>query len=458
VLALVFFGLQMAAVGFPLPLASRQKLSLYTAVIFSAALLFDPGIAMLVAGFGTLVAERLRRQPTEQLVFNALQTALQAGGAGLAVVIAYGDADVLALRTPSAFVAVFGAALAMYAVDVVTVSLIVAAQERLSMTAVVRSTLSASGLEDVAQFSLGLLAALIVDAYPWALPLVVLLAVFVYRASAQTVLAREHDLALRIASERTSQVRREFLLTASHELKTPITSIKAATQMLARRLAEPPERVDPQKVHNLIRIISSQVERLEALVRDLLDATRVEQGRLELRLETVDLVDVARQVLERFEDIAERRPQHTLVLDAPTVVLGRWDPIQLDHVLTNLISNALKYSPAGGEVRVELGEDDGNAILQVSDHGLGIAGKDQARLFEPFARGSNAGPGIAGTGLGLYITAAIVRRHGGDLRIDSVEGAGTTVEVRLPTAPTDGTQGRRLPNTASVAPAPQAQR
>ena len=154
----------------------------------------------------------------------------------------------------------------------------------------------------------------------------------------------------------------------------------------------------------------------------------------------IDVVDLARQVLERFEDLAAYAPRHTLVLDASQSVVGVWDPVQLDHVVTNLVSNALKYSPAGGEVRVTIAALDGWVNLQVSDQGVGIAAPDQARLFEPFARGAHIESGVEGTGLGLYITAGIVRRHGGDLRIDSAEGRGTTVIVRLPRTPPDATQ------------------
>jgi signal transduction histidine kinase len=265
------------------------------------------------------------------------------------------------------------------------------------------------------------------------------LAVFVYRASAQAATVREHERMLRLASERSAQARKEFLLTASHELKTPITSIKAAAQLLARSVTAPRADASPQKLMQWSRIISSQVERLESLVHDLLEAARIEQGRLELRVAPTDLVDLARQVLERFGDLADHAPRHTLVLDAPQPVLGVWDPVQLDHVLANLVSNALKYSPAGGEVRVAIAALDGWVLLRVSDQGVGIAAADRARLFEPFARGAHIESGVEGTGLGLYITAAIVRRHGGELQIDSAEGRGATVVVRLPQTPPDAT-------------------
>src|SRR4051794_12973251 len=139
-LAVIFVGLQITAVACPLPLARRQFLSLYTAVIFAATLLLDPALAMLIGGLGTLVAERLRHQPTQQVVFNTVHVALQAGAAGLLVARAYGG-DVLAFQRLSAIVVVLAAALVMYASDVLMVALIVAAQEGLAFASVALRTL-----------------------------------------------------------------------------------------------------------------------------------------------------------------------------------------------------------------------------------------------------------------------------------------------------------------------------
>ena len=133
--------------------------------------------------------------------------------------------------------------------------------------------------------------------------------------------------------------------------------------------------------------LHTQVRRLEMLVSDLLDVSRLQQGRLELRPERVELGELARQVVARFEHAPHRTPRHALVVDAPAPVTGEWDAARLDQVLTNLVGNALKFSPTGGEVRVVVRQEGGEALLVVSDEGLGIGPDERATLFQPFQRG-----------------------------------------------------------------------
>ncbi|MDQ3524863.1 MAG: ATP-binding protein [Chloroflexota bacterium] len=142
-------------------------------------------------------------------------------------------------------------------------------------------------------------------------------------------------------------------------------------------------------------------------------------------------------MINRFDVAPERCEERDIVFDAPQAVDGLWDPVRIDHVVTNLVSNALKYSPAGGEVRVRIVEDDNWVQLDVTDSGIGIPADEQDLLFEPFARGSNTGENIAGSGLGLYIANRIVQRHGGTIAIQSALGTGTTVTARLPRNPMD---------------------
>jgi PAS domain S-box-containing protein len=225
-------------------------------------------------------------------------------------------------------------------------------------------------------------------------------------------------------------LREEFLSIASHELKTPLTTIKAYTQLLARRL-HPPD-IDTARLTDLTGQLQDQVNRLETLVADLLDASRSQQGRLEIHPEEIDLVGLARQVLDRFEHAPERTVKHRLGLDAPDDVEGVWDRDRLDQVLTNLISNALKYSPEGGDVIVRIRRIDQSVELAVSDQGVGIPVDEQSRLFQPFMRGGSVHSRVSGTGLGLYITSQIVERHGGTIGVKSAPGVGTTFTVRLP--------------------------
>jgi PAS domain S-box-containing protein len=228
--------------------------------------------------------------------------------------------------------------------------------------------------------------------------------------------------------EAAVSLREEFLGIAAHELKTPLTTLKGYVQ-LGGRLVQAPA-LDAKRLANVNVTLERQVKRLEELVSDLLDVARVQRGQLALRPVPIDLVDLARQVLDRFEQATERTARHRLVLEADGPVTGSWDPHRLDQVLTNLVSNALKYSPAGGEVRVRVERQAEHAVVSVRDQGLGIAPEEQARLFQPFARGTT-GRGIQGVGLGLYIARQIVAQHGGTLTVESTPGAGSTFTIRL---------------------------
>jgi PAS domain S-box-containing protein len=252
---------------------------------------------------------------------------------------------------------------------------------------------------------------------------------FLQELADRAALAIENARLFREAEEAV-RAREQFLSIASHELKTPLTSVKASAQLLERRVRQPD--TDPARITGLVSQLQGEIGRLEHLVADLLDATRIQQGRLELRREPVDLVALARQGVERFEQAPERRPAHRLVLDADGLVSGVWDAARLDQVITNLLSNALKYSPGGGEVRLRVRDLGDAAEITVSDEGIGITVQERQQLFQPFARGDVARQSIGGTGLGLFITAEIVERHGGTIDVESEPAIGSTFTVRLP--------------------------
>ena len=226
--------------------------------------------------------------------------------------------------------------------------------------------------------------------------------------------------------------REEFLSIASHELKTPLTILKASAQILSRQVLQPD--LNRIRITDCANRLQVQVDRLETLVADLLDASRLQQGHLELRPEPYDLREIAAEILERFQDVPERTEGHRLVLDTPEPVIGLIDPARLDQVLTNLLSNALKYSPAGGEVRLAIHRCSDQVLIAVSDQGIGTTPEEQTRLFQPFSRG-DAVRGINGTGLGLYISRQIVERHGGTIAVESQPGIGSTFTVQLPLIP-----------------------
>jgi signal transduction histidine kinase len=222
--------------------------------------------------------------------------------------------------------------------------------------------------------------------------------------------------------------RDEFLSIASHELKTPLTSLALQSESL--RVAA--RRGDAEATARKAEVVRRNVKRLAALVASMLDLSRIRAGRLELELEDVDLADVAREVTARFEDEAQRAGC-TLVLHAPEPVVGHWDRLRIDQVLTNLLSNAVKYGP-GKPVEVRVGAVERRAVLTVRDHGIGIPADDQRRIFEQFTRAVSERH-YGGFGLGLWIVRSIVASLGGDVRVESAPGEGSTFTIELDPRP-----------------------
>jgi signal transduction histidine kinase/CHASE1-domain containing sensor protein len=222
--------------------------------------------------------------------------------------------------------------------------------------------------------------------------------------------------------------RDDFLSIASHELKTPLTSLALQSESL-RAAAR---RGDADGTVRKADVVRRNVKRLSALVASMLDLSRIRAGRLELELEAVDLAEVAQEVAARFEEEAQRAGCE-LRLDVPGPVIGRWDRLRVDQVVTNLLSNAVKYGPGKPvDVRVEAAAD--QAVLTVRDHGIGISATDQARIFEPFERAVSERH-YGGFGLGLWIVRHIVESLGGEVRVASAPGEGSTFTVTLELEP-----------------------
>ncbi len=225
----------------------------------------------------------------------------------------------------------------------------------------------------------------------------------------------------------------EWLAAASHELRTPVTSLLGFAQLLERQLRRASGPLRPEELSEPAAVIQRQARRLRELVNDLLDVSRIQAGRLELQPRPVDLVALLRAVVNRVREMTPSAGER-LHLSAPEVpVVGTWDPERLDQVFTNLVANALKYDPSGQPVHVVVRADDKQATVQVIDAGIGIPAADLPLLCQPFARARNAvAHGMGGIGLGLYIARDIVARHGGSIHLESEEGRGTTVTVTLP--------------------------
>lgn len=249
-----------------------------------------------------------------------------------------------------------------------------------------------------------------------------------------------NDMAARI--DRTQKelreaiaIRDQFLSMASHELRTPLTPLKATLELLIRQSGSGPGMTPERQRETYVRL-NRQVDRLTRLIGDMLDVSRLQSGRFTLTVAPVDVAALAREVVERIQVTRpERARQLTLeVPEAPLV--GRWDEQRLDQLLTNLVENALRYSPPDMPVVVRVREEADGVRVDVEDRGIGIPPESLSQLFTPFFRARNATEHYAGgLGLGLAICREIVERHAGRIDVKSDgPGQGTCFTVRLPRA------------------------
>lgn len=228
------------------------------------------------------------------------------------------------------------------------------------------------------------------------------------------------------------QLREEFLSIASHELKTPLTALQLQLQLLQHAI-QPGPAVSPasDRVERMLTGAGRQLRRLSTLVNDLLDVARITAGRIELAREQVDLRDTTREVIDRFEE-EQLSSGSTVTLHPGAPVVGLFDRFRLDQVLTNILSNALKYG-RGNPVDVTVEAEGGVARVRVKDRGIGIAPEHVPLVFERFERVALS-QSYGGLGLGLYIARQIVQAHGGTIAVDSELGVGATFTVDLPLA------------------------
>jgi signal transduction histidine kinase len=247
-----------------------------------------------------------------------------------------------------------------------------------------------------------------------------------------TALAHRAALAIDNASlhrelEAAVQIRDRFLSIASHELRTPLTSLLGYTSLLQRGLTG--NELAPA-VQRALRTISLQATRLNLLIEQLLDVSRLQRGQFTITEQPLDFGELVARVVDEFGAIVAPRPVSFTQRSGPIVVRG--DTLRLEQVLQNLLGNAVKYSPAGGPVEVSLDREAQEAILEVRDTGVGIPAAAQPHLFEPYYRSSATSSRISGFGIGLFVVREIVARHGGRTEVESTEGQGSTFRVRLP--------------------------
>jgi PAS domain S-box-containing protein len=224
-------------------------------------------------------------------------------------------------------------------------------------------------------------------------------------------------------------LRDDFLSVASHELRTPLTSLKLEVANLTRIARRDGGPDGAPRLLAKVEKIDSQATRLHRLIDELLDVSRIAAGRLELHVEQVDLAQIVNDVGVRFTDEAARVGS-TLHIHAPDAVVGRWDKGRLDQVITNLVSNAIKYGDCK-PIDVKLEKNGDRALVTIRDRGLGIAPHDHERIFGRFERAASSRH-YGGIGLGLWIVKQIIDALGGTVSVESKQGTGSTFTVELP--------------------------
>ncbi len=235
-------------------------------------------------------------------------------------------------------------------------------------------------------------------------------------------------------AETALQVRNTLLSSVSHDLKTPLAVMRGNVQLFQRRLRRD-ERVDPTWSAERLATVEASITKMSGMIDDILDVAKLQTGqKLDLQMCSLSLLSLVKHICAEQQETTKR---HRLLIQAPSEdILVRGDPLRLDRVLTNLLANAIKYSPEGGQITVNIAyeaELDQRWIsIQICDEGLGIPASDLPFVFDPFYRAANVRERIQGTGVGLASVAQVLAEHGGSITASSEEGQGSCFLIRLP--------------------------
>jgi signal transduction histidine kinase len=260
------------------------------------------------------------------------------------------------------------------------------------------------------------------------------------RATVGRALERRRLRQRLVELEQLDKLKTQFLSMASHELRTPLTAVSGFMQIARRRLGRlgaatdvpQPWREEAQKADETLDMANRQAKKLARLIDELLDVSRLQQGRVEMRLAEIELGDVVREVGERMKLLSKGHEIETKVEGTAPIVADR---DRIEQVFENLVGNAIKYSPESGRIEMSLHVNGANAIVSVRDQGIGIAPAEVEKIFGLFYRSPDPrADHVGGLGLGLYISREIVSRHHGKLWAERNPDTGTTFHVTLPLA------------------------
>lgn len=232
-------------------------------------------------------------------------------------------------------------------------------------------------------------------------------------------------------AEKSIQVRDEFISVASHELKAPVSSFLLMVQLFEKKMnAQESEAAFREKTRQFIQKVEHQAQRLNQLVEDMLDISRIRTGRFKMKWEECNLHLLISDTIERMKDQFTIAGYELPILEGPKTVVGKWDKMRLEQMVMNLLTNAIRYGKKS-KIRVKIEARESSVIISVHDKGIGIAKKDIDKIFERFERAVDVGETV-GMGLGLYITKNIVEAHQGKIWVESSQDRGTDFLVELP--------------------------
>jgi signal transduction histidine kinase len=243
-------------------------------------------------------------------------------------------------------------------------------------------------------------------------------------AEVRDMAVRFNEMARTLSARREAQI--AFLGGVAHDLRNPLSALSTSVQLIPPGEPLPPE----PRIRRTLDLVRRQLTKLERMINDFMDMTKIDSGTLELQTARHDLRGLVQEVVQLFE---ATQPGHRLELSLPDEpLMVDCDSLRVEQIVSNIMSNAIKYSPSASKVEIRLFRDADEAVIAVRDYGIGISEHDLEHLFEPFRRSRLSEETIPGAGLGLYVVRRLIDAHGGRIEVDSVPGRGAKFYVRLP--------------------------